>query len=183
MPHDTLLALTVAALFATSGTARALTLTSTSFPAGGEIPTKYTCEGGDVSPALAWTGIPDETRSLALVEEDPDAPDPKAPRGAWIHWVVYAIPPTATGFAEGADATGLPPGTRRGTNDFKRIGYGGPCPPIGRHRYVHKLYALDTALPDLGAATKTALQRAIAGHIIGEAQLVGTYEKHGAAGK
>jgi len=181
MRHHRFLALAVTTMLATSGTATALTLTSASFPPGGEIPTKQTCEGGDVSPALAWSAVPDGTRSLALVVDDPDAPDPKAPRTTWVHWVVYAIPPSASGLAEGADTAALPPGARRGTNDFKRVGYGGPCPPVGRHRYVHKLYALDAALPDLGAATKADLEKAMAGHVLAETQLVGTYAKHAAA--
>lgn len=170
----------VGALAAGGDSAMAMTLTSSSFAADGAIPAKHTCEGGDVSPALAWSGVPTGTRSLALVVDDPDAPDPKAPRMTWVHWVLYAIPPSATSLADGADAGGLPPGTRRGRNDFKRPGYGGPCPPVGRHRYVHKLYALDVELPDLGAATKADLEKAMTGHVLAEAHLVGTYEKQNA---
>jgi len=158
----------------------AFTLTSTSFAANGEIPTKHTCEGDDVSPALAWSGVPDGTRSLALIVDDPDAPDPSAPRMTWVHWVLYAIPPTASGLPEGVRPEAQPPGTYQGQNDWKRTGYGGPCPPIGRHRYFHKLYALDVTLPDLGAATKPELERAMAGHVLAEAQLIGTYQKRGA---
>ena len=158
----------------------AFTLTSSSFVAQGEIPAKHTCEGDDVSPALAWSGLPDGTRSLALVVDDPDAPDPRAPRMTWVHWVLYGIPPSVSGFPEGIRAEALPPGTRQGLNDWKRPGYGGPCPPIGRHRYFHKLYALDVVLPDLGAVTKAELERAMAGHVLAEAQLIGTYQKRGA---
>jgi len=158
----------------------AFTLTSSSFVAQGEIPAKHTCEGADVSPALAWSGLPDGTRSLALVVDDPDAPDPRAPRMTWVHWVLYGIPPSVAGLPEGIRAEALPPGTRQGLNDWKRPGYGGPCPPIGRHRYFHKLYALDVELPDRGAVTKAELERAMAGHVLGEAQLIGTYQKRGA---
>ncbi len=171
------LAVTLAGVLATGGTTMAFTLTSSSFTANGAIPSKHTCEGDDVSPALAWSDVPDGTRSLAFVVDDPDAPDPKAPRTTWVHWVLYGIPPSARGLPEGVDAAALPPGTRQGRNDWKRIGYGGPCPPVGRHRYVHKLYALDVELPDLGAVTKAELEKAMAGHILAEARLIGTYEK------
>jgi Raf kinase inhibitor-like YbhB/YbcL family protein len=154
-----------------------LVLTSAAFAAGGEIPALFTCEGRDVSPALAWTGLPESTRSLVLVVDDPDAPDPKAPKMTWVHWVLYNLPPTARGLPEGVAPGQLPPGTREGTNDWKRTGYGGPCPPIGRHRYFHKLYALDTVLPDLGAATKAALEAAMNGHVIAQGELMGTYQK------
>ena len=154
----------------------ALTLTSSAFTQGGAIPTQYTCQGGDVSPPLSWSGTPEGTRSLALIVDDPDAPDPKAPKMVYVHWVVYDIPPTANAFAEGATG-GLPGGAREGTNDFKRVGYGGPCPPIGRHRYFHKLYALDTTLGDKGPLTKVQLEQAMKGHVLGEAQLMGTYQK------
>jgi Raf kinase inhibitor-like YbhB/YbcL family protein len=152
-----------------------LTLTSPSFADGGSIPERYTCEGDDRSPALSWTGIPAGTRSLALIVDDPDAPDPGAPRMIWVHWVLYDLPPTSTGIAEAA--TAFPSGTRHGLNDWKRTGYGGPCPPIGRHRYFHKLYALDTLLGDLRQPTKAAVVTAMTGHILAEAVLIGTYEK------
>ena len=123
-------------------------LSSSSFTHQGSIPAKYTCEGADTSPPLAWSGVPPSAKSLALIVDDPDAPDPKAPRMTWVHWVLYDVPPGTKGLAE-AVAT-LPAGTREGANDWRRTGYGGPCPPIGRHRYFFKLYALDTVLPDLG---------------------------------
>lgn len=151
------------------------TLSSAAFAHQGAIPSKYTCEGADLSPPLSWSGLPPGTRSLALIVDDPDAPDPAAPKMTWVHWVIYNLPPDAPGLAEGAPA--LPAGTRQGMNDWHRTGYGGPCPPIGRHRYFHKLYALDTELPDLGRPTKAALEKAMKGHILGQAELVGTYQK------
>jgi Raf kinase inhibitor-like YbhB/YbcL family protein len=154
-----------------------LTLTSPAFAAGGEIPTRYTCEGDDVSPPLAWSTPPAGTKSLALIVDDPDAPDPDAPKMTWVHWVVYDLPATADGLPEGVAARALPAGTREGLNDWKRSGYGGPCPPVGRHRYFHKLYALDTVLPDLGRPDKVALERAMRGHILARAELLGTYAK------
>lgn len=156
----------------------AFTIRSSAFEDGGEIPARHTCEGENVSPPLAFDGVPEGTRSLALVVDDPDAPDPKAPRQVFVHWVLYGIPPDASGLPEGAGGAGpLPPGTRAGTNDYERTGYGGPCPPIGRHRYFFKLYALDRALPDLGKATKPQLVSAMERHVIAEAQLMGTYQK------
>ena len=152
-------------------------LTSPSFGDGGEMPRRHTCEGDEVSPALAWSALPPGSKSLALIADDPDAPDPAAPRMTWVHWVLYGIPPSAAGLPEGASAATLPAGTREGVNDFKRAGYGGPCPPIGRHRYFFKLYALDTVLPDLAKPTKPKLEQAMEGHILGSAQLVGTYQK------
>jgi Raf kinase inhibitor-like YbhB/YbcL family protein len=156
-----------------------LTLTSTTFVHGGEIPSRCTCEGADFAPALAWTGVPEGTKSLALVVDDPDAPDPAAPKMTYVHWVLYNLPPGAGGMPEGVTAGDLPAGTREGVNDWKRTGYGGPCPPIGRHRYFHKLYALDTVLPHLGGATKATLEAAMAGHVLGRAELMGTYQKKG----
>jgi Raf kinase inhibitor-like YbhB/YbcL family protein len=156
-----------------------LALTSPAFAPGGEIPATFTCEDLDVSPALEWTGLPDGTKSLALIVDDPDAPDPAAPKMTWVHWVLYNMPPTAAGLPEGVDSTDLPDGTREGLNDWKRTGYGGPCPPIGRHRYHHKLYALDATLPDLGTPTKAAVEAAMKGHVLAEAVLVGTYQKKG----
>ena len=155
----------------------ALTLTSSAFKQGGKIPSKYTCEGDDVSPPLSFDGIPAGTKSLVLILDDPDAPDPKAPKMTWVHWVLYDMPPTATGLAGGLAPKDLPAGTREGRNDWKRTGYGGPCPPIGRHRYFHKLYALDVALGDLGAPTKARLEQAMEGHVLARAELMGTYQK------
>jgi Raf kinase inhibitor-like YbhB/YbcL family protein len=138
---------------------------------------QYTCEGADISPPLRWSGAPQGTKSFALIIDDPDAPDPRAPKMTWVHWVVYDIPAEAQGLPEDAANSGLPAGVMQGLNDWKRAGYGGPCPPIGRHRYFHMLYALDTVLPDLGHATKAQLLGAMQGHMIAEAQLVGTYQK------
>jgi Raf kinase inhibitor-like YbhB/YbcL family protein len=154
-------------------------LTSPAFPDGGEIPNRYTCEGRDVSPPLTWSEPPSGTKSLALIVDDPDAPDPKAPKMTWVHWVLYNLPPTVGQLAEAVERKALPTGTREGLNDWKRTGYGGPCPPIGRHRYFHKLYALDTVLPDLGRPTKAQLEKAMQGHVLAGAELVGTYEKKG----
>lgn len=151
------------------------TLSSAAFAHQGAIPSKYSCEGADLSPPLSWSGLPPGTKSLALIVDDPDAPDPAAPKMTWVHWVLYNLPPAATGLPEGASA--LPAGTLQGINDWQRTGYGGPCPPIGRHRYFHKLYALDTVLPDLGRPSKARLEQAIKGHILGQAELVGTYQK------
>ncbi|HLF97042.1 MAG TPA: YbhB/YbcL family Raf kinase inhibitor-like protein [Methylococcaceae bacterium] len=152
-----------------------MNLTSSAFTHQGDIPAVFTCQGRNVSPPLAWNGLPAGTQSLALIVDDPDAPDPAAPKMTWVHWVLYNIPPDAPGLAEGAAA--LPPGTKEGLNDWKRTGYGGPCPPIGRHRYFHKLYALDTVLPDLGKPDKAKLEKAMQGHILGRSELVGTYQK------
>ena len=154
-----------------------MTITSPVFTPGGEIPTRYTCEGDDISPPLAWSTPPSGTQSLALIVDDPDAPDPKAPKMTWVHWVLYNLPPSADGLPEGAAARALPAGIREGLNDWKRSGYGGPCPPVGRHRYFHKLYALDRVLPDLGRPSKVALERAMQGHILARAELLGTYAK------
>jgi Raf kinase inhibitor-like YbhB/YbcL family protein len=154
-----------------------LALTSPAFTPGGEIPALFTCEGRDLSPALAWTGVPESARCLVLVVDDPDAPDPKAPKMTWVHWVLYNLPPTAHGLPEAVAPADLPAGTRQGTNDWKRTGYGGPCPPIGRHRYFHKLYALDVVLADLGPATKPELEAAMKGHVVAQAELLGTYQK------
>jgi Raf kinase inhibitor-like YbhB/YbcL family protein len=154
-----------------------LALSSPAFGPGAAIPTLFTCEGEDLSPALDWTGVPEKAQSLVLIVDDPDAPDPKAPRMTWVHWVLYDIPPTARGLPQGVASGDLPAGTREGTNDWKRTGWGGPCPPIGRHRYFHKLYALDVLLPDLGTPTKPQVEAAMKGHVIARAELVGTYQK------
>ena len=152
-----------------------MTITSSAFDDQGSIPKVYTCEGRDVSPPLAWSGVPDGAKSLVLIVDDPDAPDPAAPRMTWVHWLVYNLPASSSGLAEGVQS--LPAGALDGMNDWKRTGYGGPCPPIGRHRYFHKLYALDAVLPDLGKPNKKTLEQAMQGHIIAQAQLLGTYQK------
>jgi Raf kinase inhibitor-like YbhB/YbcL family protein len=152
-----------------------LTLTSPAFRHAGAIPERFTCDGEDVSPALAWSGAPAGTRSLALIVDDPDAPDPAAPKIVWVHWVLYNLPADSAGLPEAVSA--LPSGTREGRNDWKRTGWGGPCPPIGRHRYFFKLYALDTVLPDLHEPAKAALEAAMEGHILESAELIGTYQR------
>jgi Raf kinase inhibitor-like YbhB/YbcL family protein len=152
------------------------TLTSPAFPHEGSIPGKHTCDGKDVSPALIWTGVPSGAKSLALIVDDPDAPDPAAPKMTWVHWVLYNLPAIAGELPESVSAKGLPAGTLEGLNDWKRTGYGGPCPPIGRHRYFHKLYALDAVLPDLKHPTKAKLEEAMKGHVLGRTVLMGTYQ-------
>jgi Raf kinase inhibitor-like YbhB/YbcL family protein len=160
-----------------SGGPMQLTLISSAFSHEGSIPRRYTCEGDDISPPLAWSGAPAGTKSFVLVVDDPDAPDPGAPRITWVHWLLYNLPATVQTLPEGVKSGTLPTGTKQGRNDWKRTGYRGPCPPIGRHRYFHKLYALDTILPDLGAPLKPDLERAMAGHILAQADLIANYEK------
>ena len=155
-------------------------ITSAAFAPNGAMAAEYTCEGADVSPPLHFGPTPAGTKSLALVVDDPDAPDPAAPKMTFVHWVVYDLPPTTTDLpsmtAAELDAM-LPPGARRGTSDWPADVWMGPCPPIGRHRYLHKLYALDVVLGDLGAPTKAALEKAMAGHVLAAGELVGTYQK------
>jgi len=155
----------------------ALTIISQAFVQDGTIPPQYTCEGHDLSPPLSWSHIPAGTKSLALIVDDPDAPDPAAPQRTYVHWVVYNIPVTATGFEEAVSLHNLPSGTLVGNNDWQKAEYGGPCPPIGRHRYFFKLYALDTVLPNLNGPSKADLEKAMKGHILEQAQLMGTYQK------
>jgi Raf kinase inhibitor-like YbhB/YbcL family protein len=155
----------------------AMTITSPMFRHEGAIPARHTCEGDDVSPPLTFGDVPPAAKSLALIVDDPDAPDPAAPKRVWVHWVLYNLPPTTKELREGARADALPAGTRVGKNDWGNAEYGGPCPPIGRHRYFHKLYALDIVLADLNQPTKAALEKAMQGHIIAEATLMGTYQK------
>jgi Raf kinase inhibitor-like YbhB/YbcL family protein len=157
--------------------AMTITLTSSAFQHQGSVPQRYTCDGANVSPPLAWKGLPEGTKSIALIVADPDAPDPKAPKMTWVHWVLYDIPPDAKGLREAIPSKGLPPGTREGANDWGKTGYGGPCPPIGRHRYIHTLYALDTVLPDLGKPKRAQLLAAMEGHILGSAEVIGTYQR------
>jgi len=154
-----------------------LTITSSAFQQGGSIPARYTCEGQDVSPPLAWSGAPANTKTFALIVDDPDAPDPARPQRVYVHWVVYCIPATATSFRENASKSGMPKGAVQGKNDWGKAEYGGPCPPIGRHRYFFKLYALDTDLTGLSTASKADVERAMKGHVIDSGELVGTYEK------
>ena len=151
-------------------------ITSSAFNDGGEIPAKYTCEGKDLSPPLTFSDVPEDAKSLVLIVDDPDAPDPAAPKLTWIHWVLLDIPPDTAGLPESVST--LPSGTKGGMNDWKRTGYGGPCPPIGRHRYFFKLYALDNTL-ELTRPTKTAVLSAMEGHVLAEAQMIGTYQKAG----
>jgi len=152
-----------------------LSLGSSAFEHNQEIPSQYTCEGADRSPPLSISGVPPQTKSLALIVDDPDAPDPKAPKRTWVHWVLYDLPPDTQALAEGTQQ--LPAGTRQGKNDWGKTGYGGPCPPIGRHRYVHKLFALDTELGELGEPTKAELENSMQSHIIAKAEVIGTYQK------
>jgi Raf kinase inhibitor-like YbhB/YbcL family protein len=150
-------------------------LFSSAFADHEAIPRKYTCDGEGLSPPLAWSEVPPGAKSLVLVIDDPDAPDPSAPKMVWVHWVLYNIPCGSSGLAEGVRA--LPAGTREGLNDWRRTGYGGPCPPAGRHRYFHRLYALDALLPDLRRPSRAQLEAAMRGHVLAEATLVGTYER------
>ena len=146
-------------------------ITSPAFSANGEIPRVHTCQGDDVSPELRFAEVPPTAKSLALIVDDPDAPDPAAPKRVWVHWVLYDLPATTTSLAQAA----TPPGV--GKNDWDKAAWGGPCPPIGRHRYFFKLYALDTVLGDLGQPTKKELLAAMEGHVVAEAEVVGTYQK------
>ena len=153
------------------------TLSSSAFAGGAPIPARHTCDGPNQSPPLAWRDAPAGTRSFALIVDDPDAPDPAAPKRVWAHWVLYNLPADVSTLPEGASPKALPAGTREGRNDGGGTGYSGPCPPIGTHRYFHKLYALDALLPDLGAGAKKAdLERAMAGHVLETAELIGTYD-------
>jgi Raf kinase inhibitor-like YbhB/YbcL family protein len=161
------------------GSTLALELTSPAFHHMAAIPAIYTCEGKNISPPLAWKNLPKGTKSLVLIVDDPDAPDPAAPKFTWVHWVLYNIPPETTGLAESAGSRPAEAGMLEGFSSWNRGGYGGPCPPIGTHRYFHKLYALDTVLPDLLSPLKADIEAAMKGHIIGEAVLIGTYRKKG----
>lgn len=151
-----------------------LSIRSAAFTHEGRIPSRHTCEGDDVAPALEWSGVPQGAKSLALIVDDPDAPDPKAPKMVYVHWVVCNLPPSTKGLPEGG---AVPAGAIVGRNDWKKTEYGGPCPPIGRHRYFFKLYALDTMLDKLTDPTKPELLRAMEGHVVAQAELMGTYQK------
>ena len=150
-------------------------LTSSDFQQGGGIPSRYTCDGQNVSPPLAWEDVPAVAKSLALISDDPDAP-----MGTWVHWVLWNLPPDTRQLGEGfpTGAT-LPDGAMQGTTDFGRTGYGGPCPPSGAHRYFFKLYALDAMLSLKPGSTKAQLEAAMNGHILAQAELMGTYQRKG----
>jgi len=152
-------------------------LTSPAFENSGEIPRLYTCEGQNISPPLEWAGIPEGTRSIALIVDDPDAPDPAHPKTTWVHWVLYNLPPDLAGLP--AAVSHLSGGGAMGMNGWNRNQYGGPCPPIGRHRYFFKLYALDCLLDRSNVATKDHVEAAMRGHIIAKAEIIGTYRKAG----
>ena len=155
--------------------AMALTLTSTAFQDGQPIPTRYTCEGKDLAPPLAWSDPPDGTKSFALISDDPDAP-----AGTWVHWVVYNLPASRRSLPEGVPADAqLADGTRQGITDFGRLGYGGPCPPNGTHRYYFKLYALNVMLSPVPGARKVDVERLMKGHVLADARLMGTYRRTG----
>lgn len=156
-----------------------ITVTSTAFQQGGSIPARYTCEGDDTSPPLSWSGAPSQTKSFALIVDDPDAPDPEKPQRVYVHWVVYNIPGTTTSLPENASKKGLPKGAAVGKNDFGTKEYGGPCPPIGRHRYFHNVYALDTELTFIAPPTKNDLLKEMEGHVLDSGELMGTYIKGG----
>lgn len=152
------------------------TIRSSAFANGEEIPAVHTCEGDQLSPPLEWSGAPEGTRSFVLIVDDPDAPDPAAPKQIWVHWLLYNLPASTVELAAGASPRGLPVGSRELRNDGDGVGYTGPCPPIGRHRYFHRLYAVDAMLPELDpAATRADLERAMDGHVLAVAELMGTY--------
>lgn len=152
-------------------------ISSSSFSDKGVIPTRHTCEGRNISPPLSWSGLPKNAKSLVLIVEDPDAPSPQSPTMTWVHWILYNLPPLTHGIAEGVPSKDLPQGALQGLNDWQQIGYGGPCPPLGQHRYFHRLFALDALLPDLKSPNKRQLERAMHGHVIAQAELVGLYQR------
>lgn len=156
---------------------KGMQLTSPSFKNQEILAKKFTCDGENISPALEWSGFPKGTKSFVLIVDDPDAPDPNNPRIIWVHWVLYNIPANVTSLPEGARDKNLPNGTLQGLNDWKRTVYGGPCPPIGQHRYFFKLYALNIILSDLKYPTTAILESAIKGHILDAAELIGLYQR------
>jgi hypothetical protein len=158
----------------------ALAITSPAFGDRAPIPALYTCDGENLAPPIGWSGPPPHTASFALIVDDPDAPDPAAPKRTFVHWVVWNIPAPVREIVEGGT---LPDGAREGRNDGGGTGYTGPCPPIGRHRYFFKLFALDTQLADLGSATKADLEKAMEGHVLERAEIVGTYAREGKGGR
>ncbi|MEQ8182109.1 MAG: YbhB/YbcL family Raf kinase inhibitor-like protein [Smithellaceae bacterium] len=150
-------------------------ITSPAFNEGGGIPSKYTCDGQDISPPLEWKDAPGDTKSFALISDDPDAPG-----GTWVHWVAFNIPPTAAKLEESIKQDReFANGMKQGSNDWPKIGYGGPCPPSGTHRYYFKLYALDAMLDIKPGATKEQLLKAMKGHVLAEARLMGKYKRSG----
>ena len=157
----------------------AFTIESSAFKNQGTISREYTCDGEDVSPSIRWSGAPEKTRSFALIVDDPDAPDPAAPKRVYVHWVLYDIPPSVAKIDEVGEDAAVKAGARQGKNDWGRTGYGGPCPPVGRHRYFFKLYALDTTLGDLGTPTKRDVEKAMEGHVLASATIMGTYQRDG----
>jgi Raf kinase inhibitor-like YbhB/YbcL family protein len=176
------LCLSLAAAIALAGPAKkepamSLTLTSPAFSAGHDIPAAHTCDGKNISPPLSWSNMPPAAKSLALIVDDPDAPDPAAPQTPWVHWILYNIPSRTPGLPQNMHLQDLPTGIREGMNGWDRTGYSGPCPPVGKHRYVHKLYALDVILPDLGKPTKARLEKEMRGHVIEQAELIGLYQR------
>lgn len=152
-------------------------LSSSAFSHGAPIPRKFTCQGDDISPPLEWSQVPKNAQSLVLILEDPDSPDPAAPKTPYPHWLLYALPPRDGKLPENVSLERLPSGTRHGLNGWNRIGYGGPCPRLGRHRYFFKLHALDIELQGLGVPSREQLLHAMSGHVIETAELMGTYEK------
>jgi Raf kinase inhibitor-like YbhB/YbcL family protein len=154
-----------------------IALRSSAFADGAAIPQRFTCEGENVSPPLAWDAPPSGAKSLALIVDDPEAPDPAAPKRTWVHWVVYDLPAAPGDLAAAGE---LPAGARHGKSDFGEERWRGPCPPIGNHHYHFKLYALDTTLGARGSLSKAELEQAMTGHVIAKTELVGTYQKAGA---
>ena len=154
-------------------------VSSASFGHGKDIPQSHTSDGEDLSPPLAWSDVPTGAKSLALVVEDPDAPSPAAARKhTFVHWILYNLPPSTAALPLGIDRSGLPAGAHEGRNDFGSLAYAGPSPPSGRHRYFFRLYALDTTLPtSLGVPDRKRFSEAIKGHVLAEAELMGTYER------
>lgn len=159
------------------GTNMAFELHSSRFDHKGDIPSRYTCEGEDVSPPLSWSNPPEGTVTFALIVDDPDAPDPQAPKMTWVHWILYNIPASTRELQEAVLSKELPQGTLEGINDYKKTAYGGPCPPIGRHRYFFKVYAVSKEITGLNRPTKKELEKAMEGSILAKAELVGTYQK------
>jgi len=158
---------------AVGGKEMELKVTSSAFVEGGLIPPRYTCDGADISPPLRWDAVPEGTKSIALISDDPDAP-----MGTWVHWVLFNLPPDTKELAENIPPNKtLPNGAKQGTSDFGRIGYGGPCPPSGTHRYFFKIYALDAVIDLPAGARKQQLVKAMEGHILGQGQLIGKYKR------